>query len=90
MNSDRKLTDQAGKRLLDYLQNDLRCISNEAKKKMPALKEVRKSLSISDVEEINLYFFFLVTNVKKASEAGIVRLRSVSSRSTDLITGNCV
>lgn len=30
----------AGKRLLDALQNDLRTLSNEAKKKHPPLKEV--------------------------------------------------
>lgn len=60
--SDKKSADQAvNKRLLDNLQNDLRSISNEAKKKMPALKET--------------------------AESGIVRLRSASSRCSDLKQG---
>lgn len=60
--NDKKTAELAGKRLLDNLQNDLRSISNEAKKKMPALKE--------------------------AAESGIVRLRSASSRCSDLNKGN--
>ena len=61
-NSDKKSTELAvNKRLLDNLQNDLRSISNEAKKKMPALKET--------------------------AESGIVRLRSASSRCSDLKQG---
>ncbi|XP_053204824.1 protein MON2 homolog isoform X2 [Panonychus citri] len=48
----------SGKRLLDSLQVDLRNISSESKRKLPALKE--------------------------AAEAGIVKLRSASSKHTDL------
>lgn len=62
-NNDKKTSDLASnKRLLDNLQNDLRSISNEAKKKIPALKET--------------------------AESGIVRLRSASSRCSDLKLGN--
>jgi len=56
--NEKKAAELAGKRLLDNLQNDLRSISNEAKKKMPSLKET--------------------------AESGIVRLRSASSRCSDL------
>lgn len=59
--NNKKTAELAGKRLLDNLQNDLRSISNEAKKKIPALKE--------------------------CSESGIVRLRSASSRCSDLNKG---
>ncbi|RWS16388.1 protein MON2-like protein [Dinothrombium tinctorium] len=72
-----------GKRLLDNLQNDLRCISNEAKKKHPPLKEVIYRFDSLD-SLVYLFGRFTIVTLLQAAEAGIIKLRSSASKHSDL------